>query len=909
LVNFKKGRSMKKYTYLDEKGTFRLENPELTSYLYFPIANERGVLSCVTPNLGGDSKLGQNTFLLPPVSSEDLHNNKSSRNFWCNITGRGSWSATGKSARQQALLYTDKKEETVLEAGIMWQKVSRTSKEEGITSQILSFVPATEDLVELMIVTLKNTGTKKLEVTPTAAVPLYGRSADNIRDHRHVTSLLHRIETTKNGVILNPTLTFDERGHHKNELLYGVFGGTGQGESPVGYYPCVEDFIGEGGSFENPQAIIDSSIKPVKAGWNLDGYEALGGIQFEQVTLAPFEEKTYIVVMGYGSHKEGLEASAMKYLSLAACETVFAQTKEYWDAKINVSYCAGEKEFDAWMHWVHFQPMLRRIYGCSFLPHHDYGKGGRGWRDLWQDCLALLIMNPVGVKDMLLDNFGGVRMDGTNATIIGAKQGEFIADRNNITRVWMDHGVWPFLTTNFYIQQTGDLEILLKETNYFKDPQAVRGEEKDNKWKLEDGNQHKTIAKKVYQGSILEHLLVQHLTAFYDVGEHNEIKLRGADWNDALDMAKERGESVAFTAIYAGNLQQMASLLLALEQNGIEKISLAKEIMLLLSTKGIIYEAPIQKQELLHQYCKACKYTLTGEVVELSCQELAKNLNGKAAWMKSYIQKTEWLTNQEGYSWYNGYYDNNGRQVEGDFKSGVRMMLTSQVFTIMSETATLEQVKKIAATSDAYLYEELIGGYRLNTNFKEIKTDLGRMFGFAYGHKENGAVFSHMAVMYGNALYQRGFAKEGYKVIHSLYKHCSNFEQSKIYPGVPEYIGDNGRGLYHYLTGAASWLLITVLTQMFGVKGSYGNLLFEPKLLLEQFDDNWKAKVNLNFADRNLTIVYLNRDKKEYGDYIVDKVSINDAKYKLQLENAVILRSDIEALDPDKNHVIIVKLA
>ena len=44
--------------------------------------------------------------------------------------------------------------------------------------------------------------------------------------------------------------------------------------------------------------------------------------------------------------------------------------------------------------------MLRRIYGCSFLPHHDYGKGGRGWRDLWQDCLALLIMEPEQVRQM-----------------------------------------------------------------------------------------------------------------------------------------------------------------------------------------------------------------------------------------------------------------------------------------------------------------------------------------------------------------------------------------------------------------------------------------------------------------------------------------------------------------------------
>lgn len=51
---------------------------------------------------------------------------------------------------------------------------------------------------------------------------------------------------------------------------------------------------------------------------------------------------------------------------------------------------------------------------------HDYGKGGRGWRDLWQDCLALLIMEPTDVRRMIVNNYGGVRIDGTNATILEA---------------------------------------------------------------------------------------------------------------------------------------------------------------------------------------------------------------------------------------------------------------------------------------------------------------------------------------------------------------------------------------------------------------------------------------------------------------------------------------------------------
>jgi len=58
----------------------------------------------------------------------------------------------------------------------------------------------------------------------------------------------------------------------------------------------------------------------------------------------------------------------------------------------------------------------------------------------------------------------------------------------------------------------------------------------------------------VYEGTVLEHILVQTLVQFFNVGDHNIIRLEDADWNDGLDMARARGESVAFTALYAGNM-------------------------------------------------------------------------------------------------------------------------------------------------------------------------------------------------------------------------------------------------------------------------------------------------------------------------------------------------------------------
>ena len=218
----------------------------------------------------------------------------------------------------------------------------------------------------------------------------------------------------------------------------------------------------------------------------------------------------------------------------------------------------------------------------------------------------------------------------------------------------------------------------------------------------------------------------------------------------------------------------MAELLLILDERGTKEVSILKELEILLADDIELFDDISKKQSLLKNYCEICRHIISGEMMTISCKELAENLIRKAEWIKRHIRNTEWITNKEGYSWYNGYYDNNGRRVEGDSEAGVRMMLTSQVFAIMSETATKEQVESIVAAADAYLYNESIGGYKLNTNFKEVKDDLGRMFGFAYGHKENGAVFAHMAVMYANALYQRGFVKEGFKAIDSLYRHCSN---------------------------------------------------------------------------------------------------------------------------------------
>jgi len=224
----------------------------------------------------------------------------------------------------------------------------------------------------------------------------------------------------------------------------------------------------------------------------------------------------------------------------------------------------------------------------------------------------------------------------------------------------------------------------------------------------------------------------------------------------------------------------------------------------------------------------------------------------------------------------------------------------------MGGIATDEQASQIVRAADRYLYEAQIGGYRLNTDFGEVLLNLGRCFGFAFGHKENGAMFSHMAVMFANALYQRGLAAQGFKVLNELYQHCQNFEVSRMYPGLPEYISPRGRGMYSYLTGSASWYLLTLITEACGVKGTLGDLTLAPQLLAAQFDAQGRTGLKTVFAGRSIAVTYHNPLRLECGAYQIISIALDAVAVQFDRVGggARIDRAVLAALAPDRSHTL-----
>ena len=234
------------------------------------------------------------------------------------------------------------------------------------------------------------------------------------------------------------------------------------------------------------------------------------------------------------------------------------------------------------------------------------------------------------------------------------------------------------------------------------------------------------------------------------------------------------------------------------------------------------------------------------------------------------------------------------------------MTLTGQVFPIMSGLANQQEISEVVKSVDKFLKDSQLGGYRLNTDFGlRHYLDFGRAFGFAFGTKENGAFFSHMIVMYAYSLYKQGFVRQGFEVLNSIYTMCMDSARAKIYPGIPEYFDSQGRGMYPYLTGSASWLVLTKLMQVFGVRGEAGDLLIAPKLVAEEFSKNGEARARFQFAGKRVEIIYKNKTQLDFKDYQIKDVTINSQNFSFERISPNVVKIKKSAISSSSSPVII----
>lgn len=880
-------------------GSFFVEDASNLPILYFPLMNTVGMKSFVTPDLKGDVCKDFHHYLTTPTVTEEIHRTLSSRNFWIKGENQTPWSATGQSAFQKTHNWNDLKDQSSIKASIGSFTTIRKQHETSLEAEITTFIPEGKDFVEILSITVTNRGTSSQNFDPYYALPLFGRSADNARDHRQVTTMFQENFLEEYGVRVKPKIVHDEVGHKINKTNYVSLAFGNNAEKPEQIWIRLHDFIGESGSLDNPEAIYRNLIPPKLSESEMNGKEAIAAFKFKKVALKPGEKAEYIIIHGITDDINDLDSWKDKYDKVEKVDQVLKKTLKFWKEKLNsVEITTGNNHFDNWVKWIEYQVKCRQIFGNSFLPDYSYGRGGRGWRDLWQDLLSIFLVDPISGHEEIVNCFKGIRVDGSNATIIGEKAGEFKADRNNIPRTWSDHGAWPVFVLNFYLNQTGDFSILDKEITYWKDKFVERSKKIDDKWQVSQGHFQRQSNGATYAASILEHLIIQQLTSFYNVNNKNVLLLEGADWNDTYDMARENGGSVCFYNFYANNLSVLCSILKEIKKKGSTHITLLEEMAMLLDNlpgqQKVNYNSPEAKRAHLKNYFESIEHTVSGKKTSLLIDEVVTDLEAKSLHISNHILKNEIVLTKDGDRFFNGHYDNIENRLGGEKKDGIMMDLTSQVIPIICNISNKEMSAEVYESIKKILKDEGSPGIRLTSEFKNIDLNVGRITGFVYGQKEHGSKWIQQNIMLAYGLYKQNLVTQGNEIMQEVYTIANNTQTAKIFPGIPSYFDNQNRGAYAYLTGSSSWFLLTLITQIYGIKGKYGALFIEPKLSTDYFNEEGVSEISTIFSGRNINVVFINKNRLDYDSYLIKEVSINHVKIDLPEENS---KNSIELKD------------
>ena len=129
---------MPKLKFLNANGDFVLTDADQAAETYFPLANEGGIISSITPRLAGDCKTGQDTFLLAACSEQTPRTKAVRRAIsGCNLPTERCGAPPGKKRGPAGGARFGKgADEVMLYGGLLWQTVERANRALGVKAAV-----------------------------------------------------------------------------------------------------------------------------------------------------------------------------------------------------------------------------------------------------------------------------------------------------------------------------------------------------------------------------------------------------------------------------------------------------------------------------------------------------------------------------------------------------------------------------------------------------------------------------------------------------------------------------------------------------------------------------------------------------------------------------------------------------
>lgn len=248
-----------------------------------------------------------------------------------------------------------------------------------------------------------------------------------------------------------------------------------------------------------------------------------------KVTLDKGEEKVIAFVLGCGmSDKENLELIS-KYTDVDYATKELRRVKDEWKKTLGtIEVKSEDRSFDYMVNgWYLYQTLSSRIMAKAGFYQVS---GAFGYRDQLQDSMNIAMIKPEVTRRQILVNAAHQFPDGDVLHWWHEK------NRFGLRSRYKDDYLWLVYATIYYVNVTGDKDILYEEVPY------LLGD------KLSEYEHEKGIifSYSNERGTLLDHCIRSLQLSMHSLGRHKIPLMGGGDWNDGMNKVgiKGKGESV-----------------------------------------------------------------------------------------------------------------------------------------------------------------------------------------------------------------------------------------------------------------------------------------------------------------------------------------------------------------------------
>lgn len=370
------------------------------------------------------------------------------------------------------------------------------SVHEGIEATWRTFVPQTEDRLELWTVTLTNRGerTRRMSAIPYVDMQLTGGST--LMDF--VAVLGGRYDAEAKAVFgINSCVKFPDD--------FKAFLAT-DGDV-AGMTVSRDAFLGHYRTYANPLAVERGDVVNDQAGTEWIGASLRHGFE-----LAPGESVSFNCALGVmASEAEGRDAIA-RNLAAGEVERLFEALKARKRKMVERNRVrTSDPQFDRWMNvWLPHQLSVVARWGRVI---------GRGYRDVLQDSFGHRICDPAKARECLLEVFAKQFPDGRCIRAWRLPNAQLDLQH------YADSPSWMIMALSQYLKETGDFGVLEEVVPYL--------------------NAEDPYAASAVAGTVWEHVTLAQRHLLEHRGRHGLSKIYYGDWCDTMNGVGRAGEGVS----------------------------------------------------------------------------------------------------------------------------------------------------------------------------------------------------------------------------------------------------------------------------------------------------------------------------------------------------------------------------